>query len=38
LEHALEEHGQNILAAARALGMEPTNLHKRMRASGLHRR
>jgi len=38
LERALEEHGWNVSAAARALGMERTNLHKRMRALGLHRR
>jgi two-component system nitrogen regulation response regulator NtrX len=35
---ALEEAGWNVSAAARALGMERTNLHKRIRALGLGRR
>jgi two-component system nitrogen regulation response regulator NtrX len=34
---ALEESGWNVSGAARALGMERTNLHKRMRALGLVR-
>jgi two-component system nitrogen regulation response regulator NtrX len=35
---ALETAGWNVSSAARALGMERTNLHKRMRALGLNRR
>src|SRR5689334_9624942 len=35
---ALEESGWNVSGAARALGMERTNLHKRIRALGLHRK
>jgi two-component system nitrogen regulation response regulator NtrX len=34
---ALEESNWNVSGAARALGMERTNLHKRIRALGLHR-
>ncbi len=34
---ALEETGWNVSRAARALGMERTNLHKRMRALGIDR-
>ncbi len=34
---ALEESGWNVSGAARALGMERTNLHKRIRALGLAR-
>ncbi len=34
---ALEEAGWNVSSAARALGMERTNLHKRIRALGLSR-
>ncbi len=34
---ALENAGWNVSAAARALGMERTNLHKRMRALGITR-
>ncbi|HXS94867.1 MAG TPA: sigma-54 dependent transcriptional regulator [Candidatus Limnocylindrales bacterium] len=34
---ALEESGWNVSGAARALGMERTNLHKRIRALGLVR-
>ena len=34
---ALEESNWNVSAAARALGMERTNLHKRIRALGLSR-
>jgi len=34
---ALEESSWNVSGAARALGMERTNLHKRIRALGLHR-
>jgi two-component system nitrogen regulation response regulator NtrX len=34
---ALEESGWNVSAAARLLGMERTNLHKRIRALGLAR-
>jgi len=37
LLRALEEAGWNVSAAARALGMERTNLHKRLRALGLSR-
>jgi two-component system nitrogen regulation response regulator NtrX len=33
----LEETNWNVSGAARALGMERTNLHKRIRALGLHR-
>ena len=35
---ALEETSWNISGAARVLGMERTNLHKRIRALGLTRR
>jgi two-component system nitrogen regulation response regulator NtrX len=35
---ALEEAGWNVSGAARALGIERTNLHKRIRALGLARR
>ena len=34
---ALEDSGWNVSGAARALGMERTNLHKRIRALGLSR-
>jgi two-component system nitrogen regulation response regulator NtrX len=34
---ALEESSWNVSGAARALGMERTNLHKRIRALGLTR-
>jgi two-component system nitrogen regulation response regulator NtrX len=34
---ALEDAGWNVSGAARALGMERTNLHKRIRALGLTR-
>ncbi|MBK9170309.1 MAG: sigma-54-dependent Fis family transcriptional regulator [Bryobacterales bacterium] len=34
---ALEENGWNVSGAARALGVERTNLHKRIRALGLTR-
>ncbi|MGI8746382.1 MAG: helix-turn-helix domain-containing protein, partial [Bryobacteraceae bacterium] len=34
---ALEETNWNVSAAARVLGMERTNLHKRIRALGLAR-
>jgi two-component system, NtrC family, nitrogen regulation response regulator NtrX len=34
---ALEEAGWNVSGAARALGMERTNLHKRIRALGISR-
>ena len=34
---ALEQSGWNVSGAARALGMERTNLHKRMKALGLGR-
>jgi two-component system nitrogen regulation response regulator NtrX len=34
---ALEQSGWNVSSAARALGMERTNLHKRIRALGLAR-
>ena len=35
---ALEETSWNVSGAARALGMERTNLHKRIRALGLNRK
>ena len=35
---ALEESSWNVSGAARALGMERTNLHKRIRALGLNRK
>ncbi len=35
IRHALEEAGGNVSAAARALGVERTRLHKRIRALGL---
>jgi two-component system nitrogen regulation response regulator NtrX len=38
IQRALEETNWNVSAAARALGMERTNLHKRIRALGLTRR
>ena len=34
---ALEDAGWNVSSAARALGIERTNLHKRIRALGLTR-
>jgi two-component system nitrogen regulation response regulator NtrX len=34
---ALEDAGWNVSGAARALGMERTNLHKRIKALGLSR-
>ncbi|MCC6586321.1 MAG: sigma-54-dependent Fis family transcriptional regulator [Bryobacterales bacterium] len=37
IRRALEEHNWNISAAARALGLERTNLHKRLRALGVAR-
>jgi two-component system nitrogen regulation response regulator NtrX len=37
IRRALDESGWNVSSAARALGMERTNLHKRMRALGLTR-
>jgi len=37
IQRALEESGWNVSGAARALGMERTNLHKRIRALGLSR-
>jgi two-component system nitrogen regulation response regulator NtrX len=37
LVRALEESGWNVSRAARSLGIERTNLHKRMRALGLGR-
>jgi two-component system nitrogen regulation response regulator NtrX len=37
IRRALEQHAGNVSAAARSLGMERTNLHKRMRALGLGR-
>jgi two-component system nitrogen regulation response regulator NtrX len=37
IRRALDESGWNVSSAARALGMERTNLHKRMRALGLSR-
>jgi len=38
IRRALEEADWNISSAARALGMERTNLHKRIRALGLSRK
>jgi len=37
IRQALEESGWNVSAAARALGVERTHLHKRMRALGIER-
>jgi two-component system nitrogen regulation response regulator NtrX len=37
IRQALEESGWNVSAAARTLGIERTNLHKRMRALGITR-
>jgi two-component system nitrogen regulation response regulator NtrX len=37
VQRALEQSGWNVSSAARALGMERTNLHKRIRALGLAR-
>ena len=37
LMRALEESNWNVSGAARVLGMERTNLHKRIRALGLTR-
>lgn len=37
VKRALEDNGWNVSAAARALGMERTNLHKKIRALGLKR-
>ncbi len=37
IRRALDENGWNVSGAARALGMERTNLHKRIRALGLVR-
>ncbi len=37
IRRTLEENGWNVSSAARALGMERTNLHKRIRALGLTR-
>jgi len=37
LRRALDQAGWNVSAAARALGVERTNLHKRIRALGLSR-
>ena len=37
IQRALEESNWNVSGAARALGMERTNLHKRIRALGLRR-
>jgi two-component system nitrogen regulation response regulator NtrX len=37
IQRALEEADWNVSSAARALGMERTNLHKRIRALGLVR-
>ena len=33
----LDENGWNISRTAQALGIERTNLHKKMRALGIHR-
>ncbi len=38
IQRALEAANWNVSAAARALGMERTNLHKRMRSLGVERR
>jgi transcriptional regulator with GAF, ATPase, and Fis domain len=37
VRRALEENGWNVSAAARVLGVERTNLHKRIRVLGLKR-
>ncbi len=37
IRQALEQAGWNVSSAARALGVERTRLHKRIRALGLHR-
>ena len=37
LQRALDDANWNVSAAARALGLERTNLHKRIRALGLRR-
>jgi two-component system nitrogen regulation response regulator NtrX len=37
IQQALEESGWNVSAAARTLGIERTNLHKRIRALGITR-
>jgi sigma-54 specific flagellar transcriptional regulator A len=37
IRQALENAGGNVAAAARALGIERTHLHKRRRALGVHR-
>ncbi len=37
VRQALEEAGWNVSAAARALGIERTRLHKRIKALGLER-
>ncbi len=37
IRRALEQAGWNVAAAARALGIERTRLHKRIRALGLER-
>jgi two-component system, NtrC family, nitrogen regulation response regulator NtrX len=37
IRHALEQAGWNVTAAARALGIERTRLHKRIKALGLER-
>mgnify|MGYP000094316042 CR=1 FL=1 len=38
LQRALDDNNWNVAAAARSLGMERTNLHKRIRALGLERK
>jgi len=38
IKRALDDSGWNVSSAARALGMERTNLHKRIRALGLSRK
>ena len=37
IRHALEQTDWNVAGAARVLGIERTNLHKRMKALGLNR-
>jgi DNA-binding NtrC family response regulator len=38
IQRKLEQHGWNVSRTAEALGIERTNLHRRLRAWGLHKR
>jgi DNA-binding NtrC family response regulator len=38
IQRKLDEHGWNVSRTAEALGIERTNLHRRLRAWGLHKR